>query len=65
MSRQVLPHPPSPTTTNFYEYAGGWVMIVASDILSVDTLVFVLADPLLALMLWLRLRERRAELEEW
>lgn len=40
-------------------------MIVASDILSVDTLVFVLADPLLALMLWLRLRERRAELEEW
>lgn len=34
MSKHVLPHPPSPTTTNFFEYAGGCVILVAADTLS-------------------------------
>lgn len=52
MSRQVFPHPPSPTTTNFFEYDGGWVMLVASDNRPVEEwLMFVLTVPLLVLVL--------------
>lgn len=40
-------------------------MFVACDILPVDTLVFVLTVPLLpllALILWLRMRDRRGDM---
>jgi hypothetical protein len=42
-----LPHPPSPTTTNFFEKASGCVMLVASDMWPLEKLVLVLAVPLL------------------
>jgi hypothetical protein len=29
MSRHVLPQPPSPTTTSFFEYDGGSVRVVS------------------------------------
>ena len=41
MSRHVLPHPPSPTTTNFFENDGGCVIFVAAETRSVE--VFALA----------------------
>lgn len=45
--RQVLPLPPSPTTTNFFEYAGGTVTSVAADSAAVDRLMVELIVPLL------------------
>jgi hypothetical protein len=59
MSRQVLPQPPSPTTTNFLEKAGGaetlaLVAAVASEKSAVSEVMFVLIVPLLVLVLWFR-----------
>jgi hypothetical protein len=49
-----LPHPPSPTTTNFFEKDGGCVMLVASDIRPLEKLVWVLVVPLLTRTLLVR-----------
>lgn len=58
-----MPHPPSPTTTNFFEYDGGCVIFVASDILPVDMLVVVLTVPLLVRVLWLLVGFRFVEID--
>jgi hypothetical protein len=55
MSRQVFPHPPSPTTTIFFEYAGASVILVPADSRPVDVvipLIVVLTVPSLDLALW-------------
>ena len=56
MRRQVFPHPPSPTTTNFLENLGGTVMSVAVENLLVEVPVvwLVLTVPLLIRVLWVR-----------
>jgi hypothetical protein len=55
MRRQVLPHPPSPTTTIFFEYEGPCVTCVATDSWPIEfTLIIVLTVPSLDLALWLR-----------
>lgn len=46
-----MPQPPSPTTTNFLEYEGGWVMFVASETRSVELAAVVLIVPSLFLVL--------------
>ena len=58
MRRHVFPQPPSPTTTSFLEYAGGWVMLVAAERALVEVLI-VLTVPLLVRVLSRRLGRRR------
>lgn len=45
MSKQVLPQPPSPTTTIFFEYDGTSVIWVAADSRPDDELTVVLTVP--------------------
>jgi hypothetical protein len=59
-----LPHPPSPTTTNFFENDGPCVTLeaaVVSDNRSVDAVMFVLAVPLLFRVLCCRMGFRRGD----
>ena len=69
MSKQVLPQPPSPTTTIFLEYDGASVMAVADDSLPVvSVLIMVLMVPSLdrvALLSRRSLVGRRCMPESW
>lgn len=59
-----MPQPPSPTTTNFFEYDGGTVTEVPCESCEAcpdETLRSVLMVPLLTRVLWLRRGLRRGE----
>lgn len=66
MSKQVLPQPPSPTTTIFFEKAGIWDALVAavvSEPATSDADDMVLTVPLLVRMLWCLAGLRRGDRE--
>lgn len=72
MRRQVFPHPPSPTTTIFFEYEGPSVMCVAAESRPVDAELMVPTVPSLDLALsclslrvgFLRLESYCSDIEE-